>query len=72
MYAPLSDGAVEYADGTPATLPQYARDVTSFLYWAAEPTLVERKKTGLRAMVFLFVLAALLYFVKKRVWASAH
>jgi ubiquinol-cytochrome c reductase cytochrome c1 subunit len=72
MYAPLTDGAVKYTDGAPATLSQYAKDVASFLYWAAEPSLVERKKIGLRVMIFLIVLATLLYFVKQRVWASAH
>jgi ubiquinol-cytochrome c reductase cytochrome c1 subunit len=72
MPKPLSDGQVEYTDGTPTTVPQYARDVVSFLYWASEPTLAERKKIGLRAMVFLIVLSVLLYFTKKRVWENAH
>jgi ubiquinol-cytochrome c reductase cytochrome c1 subunit len=72
MPQPLSDGAVQYQDGTPATVDNYARDISAFLSWAAEPTLVERKKIGLRVMIFLVVLATLLYFTKKRVWASAH
>ncbi|HLW90803.1 MAG TPA: cytochrome c1 [Roseiarcus sp.] len=72
MPKPLSDGQVEYTDGTPATTPQYSRDVVSFLYWASEPTLAERKKTGLRVMVFLIVLSVLLYFTKKRVWEKVH
>ena len=38
----------------------------------AEPTLSERKKIGLRVMIFLFVLAGLLYFTKKRVWRNLH
>ena len=69
---PIADGAVEYTDGTPATLNNYAKDVTAFLYWAAEPSLVERKKTGLRVMIFLIVFAGLLYFTKKKVWAKIH
>jgi len=72
MPQPISDGAVEYTDGTPAKLDNYAQDVTAFLYWAAEPTLVERKKTGLRVMIFLIVLAVLLYFVKRKVWEKIH
>jgi cytochrome c1 len=72
MPKPLSDGQVEYTDGTPANVVQYSRDVVSFLYWASEPTLAERKKIGLRVMVFLIVLSVLLYFTKKRVWADAH
>ena len=67
MPKPLSDGQVEYTDGTPATVPQYSKDVIAFLYWASEPTLAERKKIGLRVMVFLIVLSVLLYFTKKQI-----
>ena len=35
----LSDGLVEYADGTESTVDQMAKDVTTFLSWAAEPEL---------------------------------
>ena len=72
MPQPLNDGQVEYTDGTPAKLTNYAHDVTAFLSWAAEPTLAERKKIGLRVMIFLIVFAGLLYFVKKKVWAKIH
>mgnify|MGYP001428401638 CR=1 FL=1 len=37
MPPPISDGAVEYEDGTPATVTQMAKDVCVFLTWAAEP-----------------------------------
>ena len=72
MPQPIVDGAVAYKDGTPPKLDNYARDVAAFLSWASEPTLPERKKIGLRVMIFLFVLAALLYFTKKRVWKDLH
>ncbi len=72
MPQPIMDGAVKYADGTAPTLQNFAKDVTAFLSWAAEPKLVERKTIGLRVMIFLFVLAGLLYFTKKRIWESAH
>ncbi|KAH9311836.1 hypothetical protein KI387_026871, partial [Taxus chinensis] len=39
----LNDGAVEYEDGTPATESQMAKDVVTFLTWAAEPEMEERK-----------------------------
>ena len=68
----IGDGAVDYTDGTPAKLENYAHDVTAFLSWAAEPTLAERKKIGLRVMIFLIVFASLLYFTKKKVWAGLH
>jgi ubiquinol-cytochrome c reductase cytochrome b/c1 subunit len=70
MPPPLTDGRVDYTDGTPATLDQYARDVTAFLMWAAEPHLESRKRVGFQAVVFLIVFAGLLYFVKKKVWAG--
>jgi cytochrome c1 len=72
MPKPLSDGQVDYTDGTPATVQQYARDVTAFLAWAAEPHMEARKRLGFQVMVFLVVLAGLLYFTKKRVWADVH
>jgi cytochrome c1 len=73
MPKPLTDGAVAYDDGTPTTVQQYAKDVASFLYWAAEPTLEQRKSVGLRVMIFLLVLAGLMYFTKKSIWRDvAH
>jgi ubiquinol-cytochrome c reductase cytochrome b/c1 subunit len=68
MPKPLSDGQVEYTDGTPTTLDQYGRDISAFLMWAAEPTLEQRKRIGLQVMLFLIVFAGLMYFTKKRVW----
>jgi cytochrome c1 len=73
MGKPINDGQVDYPDGTPTTVKQYAKDVASFLYWAAEPSLEQRKRVGARVMVFLLVLAGLLYFTKKRIWQDvAH
>ena len=70
MPQPLTDGQVEYTDGTPADVPHYAQDITAFLEWAAEPHLVARKRAGLQVMIFLVVFAGLLYFTKKKVWSS--
>jgi ubiquinol-cytochrome c reductase cytochrome c1 subunit len=72
MPQPITDGAVDYKDGTKPTLDNYAKDVAAFLSWAAEPNLAERKRIGLRVLIFLIVFAALLYAVKKRIWESAH
>jgi cytochrome c1 len=63
---------VTYADGTEATVAQMAGDVTTFLTWAAEPTLEARKQSGLKVMLFLIVLTALLFATKRRVWAPVH
>jgi ubiquinol-cytochrome c reductase cytochrome c1 subunit len=72
MPNPLSDGLVTYDDGAPATADQYARDVTAFLAWAAEPTLEERKRMGLKVMVFLIILSALLYLSKRALWRNVE
>jgi ubiquinol-cytochrome c reductase cytochrome b/c1 subunit len=68
MRPPLKDGDVQFDDGAPATLEQYSQDVAAFLMWAAEPTLDARKRLGFQVMIFLIVLAGLLYFTKKQVW----
>jgi len=69
MLKPLSDGAVEYSDGTQATEAQMAKDVSTFLTWAAEPHLEVRHKTGVRAILYLIVLIILVYFSMKKVWS---
>lgn len=65
----LFDDLIEYADGTPATADQMARDVTAFLHWAAEPKLEVRKTTGIRVILFTLVFTILAYFLKRRVWS---
>ncbi|WP_119308326.1 cytochrome c1 [Cohaesibacter haloalkalitolerans] len=70
MAPPLSDELVEYTDGTPMTTEQYARDVTAFLMWAAEPKLEERKHVGVNSLIFLVVLSFLLFFTKRKLWSG--
>ena len=70
MPPPLTDGRVEYTDGTKSTIDQQAKDVAAFLMWAAEPHMMARKRIGFQVMIFLIVLSALLYFTKKKVWAD--
>jgi len=70
MPPPLSDDLVEYPDGAPQTVDQYATDVAAFLMWAAEPTLDERKQIGFKAMLFMVVFAGLLYFTKRKLWSK--
>lgn len=72
MPNPLSDGQVTFDDGAPQTVAQYAKDVTAFMMWAAEPHLVARKRLGFQVMIFLVVLSGLLYFTKKKVWSAVH
>ena len=72
MPPPLSDTRIDYTDGSPTTVDQFAKDVTAFMMWAAEPHMEARKRIGFQVMIFLIVLAGLLYFTKKKVWADAH
>ncbi len=72
MPPPLSDGVVTFDDGAPNTLQDQARDVAAFMTWTAEPKLEERKQTGFTVMIYLAVLAGLLYMVKQRVWRDVH
>jgi ubiquinol-cytochrome c reductase cytochrome c1 subunit len=73
MPPPLMDGLVEYTDGSPMTTDQYAKDVSAFLMWTAEPHLVERKEIGFRVFIFLIVFAGLMYATKRKVWSKvAH
>lgn len=69
MPPPLSDDLVTYADGHSASLHHEAEDVASFLMWAAEPKMMDRKKVGFISVVFLTLLTALLYLTNKRLWA---
>ncbi|WP_374306329.1 cytochrome c1 [Methylocella sp.] len=70
MPPPLSDGVVDYADGSPKTKEQYATDVAAFLMWAAEPKLEARKSMGFAVIVYLLIFAGLLLAIKKRLWAN--
>ncbi|HEX3065156.1 MAG TPA: cytochrome c1 [Candidatus Polarisedimenticolia bacterium] len=72
MPPPLQDNSVKYADGTQATLDQESQDVAAFLAWAAEPELEQRHETGVKVILFLIVLTALVYAYKRKVWAKVH
>jgi ubiquinol-cytochrome c reductase cytochrome b/c1 subunit len=72
MPPPLTDGRVEYTDGSPTTVEQYAKDLSAFLMWTAEPHLEARKRIGMQVFIFLIVLAGLLYFTKKKVWREVE
>jgi ubiquinol-cytochrome c reductase cytochrome c1 subunit len=72
MPPPLQDGQVQYEDGAPQTVDQYASDVAHFLTWAGDPYMEERKQTGIKVLIFLAVFAALMYAVKRRIWSDVH
>jgi ubiquinol-cytochrome c reductase cytochrome c1 subunit len=72
MPRPLSDGQVTYADGTPNTTEQMAHDVVTFLAWASNPEMVERKQIGVRVVLFLVFMTGITYAVKRKVWSDVH
>ena len=72
MSSPLSDDIVEYSDGTKATVDQMAKDVTTFLTWAAEPELEERHRTGVKVIIYLILLTTLVYLSMKKIWSRVN
>ncbi|EKX42144.1 hypothetical protein GUITHDRAFT_164178 [Guillardia theta CCMP2712] len=69
MPPPIYDGGVEYEDGTEATASQMAKDVTTFLAWAAEPEADERKKMGLKFIAGLALCGAAAGWYKRFLWS---
>lgn len=72
MAPPLSDGMIEFEDGTEGTVEQYAKDVATFLTWASDPHMEVRKRTGIKIFLFLLVFAGIMYATKKKIWANQH
>lgn len=72
MPKPLDDGKVTYTDGTPTTTDQMSRDLVTFLTWAANPEMAERKAMGVRVILFLILLGGVTYAVKRKVWSDVH
>jgi ubiquinol-cytochrome c reductase cytochrome c1 subunit len=69
MAPPLYGDDVVFEDGSPTDIVSEAKDVSAFLMWTAEPKLGARKQAGFTAVLFLTVLAVLLYLTNKRIWA---
>jgi len=72
MAQPLHDGQVTYADGTPASVEQMARDISTFLTYIANPEMEQRKQMGVKIVIFLTLLTGVTYVVKRRVWSDVH
>lgn len=68
----LQPDGVTYADGTKATVEQEAKDVSTFLTFVAEPHLDARKQMGVKVILFLIVLAGLMYATKRKLWSGLH
>ena len=72
MPPPLVNNGVTYSDGTKATIEQQAHDVVTFLTWAAEPKMEERKRMGFAVLLFLIAFAGVLFAAYRKVWKDAH
>ncbi|WP_306253802.1 cytochrome c1 [Parvularcula sp. IMCC14364] len=71
MKAPLAEGIVDYADdSTPETVEQYAEDLTAFLMWTAEPKLEARKQMGKISVLYLLIMAIIVYLSYKQIWSG--
>jgi len=69
MAPPLYGEDVEFADGHSNDIHHISEDVSAFLMWTAEPTMMARKRTGMTAFLFLGLLTVLLYLTNKKIWA---
>jgi ubiquinol-cytochrome c reductase cytochrome c1 subunit len=72
MPPPLSQGSVNFTDGTPSSVEQMAQDVTTFLTWSSHPEMEERKGLGLKVMAFLILTTGLLFAAKRKIWRDVH
>jgi ubiquinol-cytochrome c reductase cytochrome c1 subunit len=73
MPPPLRDGQVTYDDGSAQTVDQYSKDVAAFIAWASDPKQVERKRSGVGVLIFLFLFAGVTYLSYRRIWKGvAH
>mmetsp|Transcript_17679 Transcript_17679/g.24569 ORF Transcript_17679/g.24569 Transcript_17679/m.24569 type:complete len:290 (+) Transcript_17679:42-911(+) len=64
----LIDGAIDFEDGTKGSMSQMAKDVATFLAWAAEPEADERKRMGMKAAILLVLSAIPTYYFKRQRW----
>jgi ubiquinol-cytochrome c reductase cytochrome c1 subunit len=69
MAKQLTDGQVEYEDGTPATEAQMAKDIAVFLAWASEPEADDRKKAGMKMLIGVLCAVAVTAVYKRFRWS---
>ncbi|XP_032037083.1 cytochrome c1, heme protein, mitochondrial, partial [Aythya fuligula] len=69
MAPPIYNEILEFDDGTPATMSQIAKDVCTFLRWAAEPEHDHRKRMGLKMLMISSLLISLTYYLKRHKWS---
>ena len=72
MPAPLFEDMIAYSDGEKASVERMARDVAQFLAWTSDPSLEQRKRIGLRVVIFLALFFVVAFLYKRRVWARVR
>ncbi|VDK38854.1 unnamed protein product [Taenia asiatica] len=70
MAPPLYDEQVEYADGTPASVSQMAKDVVSFLTWSSDRNHDKRKRVLFKALIIMVIGTILAGVYKRKKWAN--
>lgn len=68
MPPPLHDGQVAFTDGTRPSADKMAHDVAAFLGWVAHPHLEQRHRVGVSVVLYVALLALLLFLLKRRIW----
>jgi ubiquinol-cytochrome c reductase cytochrome c1 subunit len=63
---------VQAGEMSPEQYKDFVRDLTNFMAYAAEPVKSERIHYGIRTMIYLLVLLALSYMLKKEFWRDVH
>lgn len=61
---------LEFADGTPASAAQIAKDVSTFLRWCSEPEFDDRKRMFIKALGIFSTLIVLSYYIKRHKWSA--
>jgi ubiquinol-cytochrome c reductase cytochrome c1 subunit len=51
---------------------QMSRDVVTFLTYMSNPEMEQRKRIGVKIVLFLVFMTGLTYMVKRKVWANVH
>ena len=75
MAPPLTPAIAEgttFADGTKPSVEQMSRDVATFLTYMANPEMEQRKRMGVRIVLFLAGMTVVTYAVKRKIWADVH
>jgi len=65
----LSNNQIEFDDGTQASMSQMAKDVSTFLCWAAEPEHDDRKRLGMKSLFLITLMAIPTYYWKQMRWS---